>query len=86
MRVRILLLPKARIQRLTVDTLSRIAHLNMLQAVSMVKHDWIQEVLHSYATDPRAQQLKQLAITSPDSAGYSLDSGLLRYKTKLWIG
>jgi hypothetical protein len=73
-------------ENVAADALSRIAHLNMLQAVSMVKPDWIQEVLHSYATDPRAQQLKQLAITSPDSAGYSLDSGLLRYKTKLWIG
>jgi hypothetical protein len=63
-----------------------VAHLNTLQAVSMVKPDWMQEVLHSYATDPRAQKLlSQLAITSPNIAGYSLDNGIIRYKNKLWI-
>ena len=52
----------------------------------MVKPDWLQEVLHSYATDPRAQKLlTQLAIHSPDMAGYSLDNGVIRYKNKLWI-
>jgi len=46
----------------------------------------LQEVLHSYTTDPRAQKLlTQLAIQSPDMAGYSLDNGIIRYKNKLWI-
>lgn len=71
---------------LAADALSRVAHLNTLQAVSMVKPDWMQEVLHSYATDPNAQKLlSQLAITSPNIAGYSLDNGIIRYKNKLWI-
>ena len=71
---------------LAADALSRVAHLHTLQVVSMVRPDWLQEVLHSYATDPRAQKLlTQLAIQSPDMAGYSLDNGIIRYKNKLWI-
>lgn len=74
-------------ENVAADALSRVAHLFTLQAISMVKPDWIQEVLHSYTTDPRAQQLlQQLAIPSPDNAGYSLEDGLIRYRTKLWIG
>jgi hypothetical protein len=62
--------------------LSRIAHLNTLEAVSMVKPDWIQEALNSYVTDPRAQQLlSQLDITSPNTTGYNKDNGLIRYKS-----
>jgi len=73
-------------ENLAADALSRVAHLHTLQAVSMVRPDWLQEVLHSYATDPRAQKLlTQLAIQSPDMAGYSLDNGIIRYKNKLWI-
>lgn len=30
--------------------------------------------------------MKQLAVQSPNSAGYSLDNGLIRYKSKIWIG
>ena len=72
---------------MAADALSRLSHLNSLQAVSMVKPDWLQEVLHSYVTDPRAQQLlQQLAITSPNASGYSLHDGLIRYKNQLWIG
>jgi len=71
---------------LAIDALSRVAHLHTLQAISMVRPNWLQEVLHSYATDPRAQKLlTQLAIQSPDMAGYSLDNGIIRYKNKLWI-
>ena len=71
---------------LAADALSRVAHLHTLQAVSMVRPDWLQEVLHSYTTDSRAQKLlTQLAIQSPDMAGYSLDNGIIRYKNKLWI-
>ena len=71
---------------MAIDALSRVAHLHTLQAISMVRPNWLQEVLHSYATDPRAQKLlTQLAIQSPDMAGYSLDNGIIRYKNKLWI-
>jgi hypothetical protein len=74
-------------ENLAADALSRVAHLHTLQAVSVVQPDWVQEVLNSYTTDPRAQQLlQQLAITSPNASGYSLDNGLIRHNDKLWIG
>lgn len=51
------------------NALSRIAHLNALQVVSLVKPDWIQEALNSYTTDPRAQQLlSELALSSLNSS------------------
>jgi hypothetical protein len=57
-------------ENIAVDALSRIAHLNALQAVSRVQHDWIQEVTNSYAIDSRAQDLlKQLALVSPNCNG-----------------
>ena len=72
---------------MAADALSRVAHVHVLQAVSMVKPDWIQEVLNSYATDSKAQQLlSQLAITSSNSAGYSFTDGIIRYKSQIWIG
>jgi len=47
---------------------------------------WVQELLNSYVTDSQAQQLlAQLAIHSPDSHGFSLDNGLIKYKNKLWV-
>jgi hypothetical protein len=47
---------------------------------------WIQELLNSYATDTRAQELlSRLALQSPDEQGYSLDKGLIRYNGRLWI-
>jgi heat shock protein HspQ len=77
---------KAR-DNVAANALSRVAHPSALQSVSMVKPDWIQEVLNSYTTDPRAQQLlSELALSSPNSAGYSLDNGLIRYKSHIWIG
>jgi len=40
-------------ENLVADALSRLQHLNSLQAVSMVKYDWIQEVLNTYTTDSK---------------------------------
>ena len=69
------------------DALSRVGHLMAIQAVSMAQPVWLQEVSNSYRTDSMAQQLlTQLAIHSPDSSGYSLHNGLIRFKGKLWIG
>jgi hypothetical protein len=54
---------KPRKENLTTDVLSRVAHMYPLQAVSVAQPQWVQEVLNSYMTDPKAQQLLQeLAI------------------------
>jgi hypothetical protein len=52
----------------------------------MVKPEWMQEVINSYATDPRAQQLlSELAVTSPNSHGYHLQDGIIKYNTQIWV-
>jgi hypothetical protein len=64
------------------DALSRLVHLQALQAVSMVRPDWVQEIINSYTTNTRAQQLlTELAIQSPNSAGYSLHDGIIKYQS-----
>jgi len=74
-------------ENLVIDALSRVAHMLAVQAVSSVQPAWIQEVLNSYATDPKAQQLLQrLAVSSPDTASFSLDKGLIRHNNTIWIG
>jgi len=74
-------------ENVAADALSRVAHLMAIQAVSSVQPAWIQEVLNSYATDSNAQQLlTRLAISSPDTQGYTLDNGLIRHHDKVWIG
>ena len=38
---------------IVADSLSRVGHMMALQAVSEVQPVWLQEVLNSYATDPK---------------------------------
>ncbi|WVZ98670.1 hypothetical protein U9M48_044077 [Paspalum notatum var. saurae] len=74
-------------ENIAADALSRIPHLMALQSVSVVQPVWLQEVLNSYTTDSRAQQLlAQLAVHSPSEEGYSIDNGLIKYKDKVWLG
>ena len=69
------------------DALSRVAHLMTLQAVSEVQPTWVQEVLNSYTINSHAQALLvQLAVQSPNTTGYSLEGGLIRYRGKMWVG
>jgi len=73
-------------ENLAADALSRVGHLLSLQAISEVQPIWIQEVLNSYVTDPKAQSiLTRLAVHSPDEEGYTLEQGLIKYKSKVWI-
>jgi hypothetical protein len=73
-------------ENLAVDALSRVCHLLHIQAISEVTPKWLQEVVNSYTTDPQSQQLlSQLAISSPDENGYTLDKGLIKCKDKVWI-
>lgn len=69
------------------DSLSRVAHLITANTISYCRPAWAQEVINSYVTDTRAQELlTQLAIVSPDKKGHELHDGLIRYKGRLWIG
>jgi hypothetical protein len=74
-------------ENLAADALSRVGHLRLIQGTSEVQLVWIQEVLNSYTTDPKAQLLlTQLALQSPNAEGYSLHQGLIRFNDSIWIG
>lgn len=52
----------------------------------MVQPQWIQEVINTYATDPKAQKLlTELAIVSPNAKGFNLDQGIIRKDNLIWI-
>jgi len=72
---------------ITADALSRAGHLLALQAVSLVQPRWLQEVVNSYVTYARSQELlSQLAVHSPNEQGYSLQQGVIRCKGRIWVG
>lgn len=74
-------------ENLAADALSRIGHLMTIQARSEVQPTWMQEVINTYITDPDAQaRLTQLAISSPDTHGYELTQGLIRFNGRIWLG
>jgi hypothetical protein len=54
-------------ENVAVDALSRVANVMALQGVSEVQPLWVQEILNSYTTDSKAQQLLiQLVVHSPN--------------------
>jgi hypothetical protein len=74
-------------ENLAADALSRVGHLMAIQTCTQVQPAWLQEVLNSYATDTAAQQrLTQLALSSRDDNGYSLQQGLIKLHGRVWIG
>lgn len=74
-------------ENVAADALSRLVHLHALQAVSMMKPDWMQEIIKSYATDPRAQKLlTELPVQTPNAAGYSVQDGIIKYHSQIWVG
>jgi hypothetical protein len=67
------------------DALSRMGHSCLTQSTSVVVPIWIQEVINSFSMDPDAQKLLQeLSLVSPNSEGYILSQGLIRFKKKVW--
>ena len=69
------------------DALSRVEHAMECSAISGATPIWLQEVLNSYTTDVTAQQLlTELAVVSPNAAGFSLQHGLIYKGTTLWVG
>jgi hypothetical protein len=67
--------------------LSRVGINLHLNAIIGIVPDWVQEVLNSYHTDAEATQLLQeQTVTNPNSRGYSLSEGVIRYQTRIWVG
>lgn len=69
------------------DALSSVGHVFSLHAVSAGTPLWIQEILNSYAVDPKAQELLvQLAVSGTNDDGFQLQQGLIRLHGKVWVG
>jgi hypothetical protein len=70
------------------DALSRkSAHDSVCAAISSVTPRWIQEVLDGYRNDPNALSLlAKLAIDADAVPHFTLSSGLLKFKNRIWIG
>jgi hypothetical protein len=74
-------------ENVAADALSRVANVMALQSVSEVQPLWVQEILNSYTTDSKAQQLLiQLVVHIPNEDGFSLEQGLIRYNGRIWLG
>jgi hypothetical protein len=71
-----------------VDALSRRSHpQSSLQLISSVTPDWLLLVQESYIADPHAKALlAKLSLHGDSVPNYTLKDGLLRYKSKIWIG
>jgi len=56
-------------------------------AVTSLVPNWLQAVLASYSQDPMAQELlSKLALDPSSVPRYTLQSGLLRYRSRICIG
>jgi len=71
----------------TADALSRCQSTTELMAISQVIPSWLENLQEGYHSDPETMQLlTELAVSSENSKGYSLQNGIIRYKGRVWIG
>ena len=56
-------------------------------AISSCTPTWQENLIQGYTEDAEAQQLlTELAVSSPNSKGYSLKDGIIRYNGRVWLG
>ncbi|XP_066311533.1 uncharacterized protein [Miscanthus floridulus] len=71
----------------TADALSRRGPPTELWALSSLTHDWLQELVQWYASDQEAHLLlSQLAIDPDARPPFSLHQGIIKYKSRIWLG
>jgi hypothetical protein len=70
------------------DALSRKQPDHSLSAISTVTPKWLEEVAKSYENDTYCQSLLQQLLLEPalDQVHYSLQSGIIRYKGRIYVG
>lgn len=71
-----------------VDSLSRRPNdQNKLFAISSAQLAWLEEALHNYVANTKAQELlQQLSIDPHGKVNFQLCNGTLMYKACIWIG
>jgi transposase InsO family protein len=56
-------------------------------AITVIQPTWIDSVLNSYLQDEHCQELLQRLAVTPDTTGtFTLTAGILRYKSRIYIG
>lgn len=77
---------KKRKENVVADALSRVGVVMSLCVLSEVQPVWVQEVLNSYVSDAKAEELLQkLVVHSPNEEGFSVQQGLIRKQHQVWI-
>jgi hypothetical protein len=69
------------------NTLSKQSTADELLAISTSTPRWLEIIVESYQKDPQTQQLlAELSITGTNDKGFALVDGLIRHKSKIWLG
>lgn len=56
-------------------------------AISVVTPQWLQEITSGYDKDGKAKELvSKLAVSPLSLPNYKLESGLIKYKSRVWVG
>jgi len=79
---------KKGIDNRVADALSRVSHQpsSELAAISVSQPTWLKEIQQAYLQDEAAMKLlSELSVSSP-VGHYSLHSGLIYYKHRIWVG
>jgi hypothetical protein len=68
------------------DALSRLPNDHLLN-ISLCRPRWLEIIVEGYEQDAKAKKLlTELAVSTPNSQGYALHQGLIRYKDRVWLG
>jgi hypothetical protein len=69
------------------DALSMLPTENELHAISLCRPRWLESIVQGYIEDEQAKNLLQeLSPVSPNTQGYSLNQGIIRFKDRIWLG
>jgi hypothetical protein len=78
---------KKGITNVAADALSRRPPETELMAILTVVPSWLDNLVVGYSDDAPTKQLwTELSVTGSNSAGFSLDKGVIRLHGKVWIG
>jgi hypothetical protein len=69
------------------DALSRQVQGASVMAMSSCTPKWLETVVEHYQQDPKSKELlTELSLTGSNDKGYTLVDGVIRYKSKIWLG
>lgn len=69
------------------DALSRCPSVSEVLALSECIPSWLQRLQEGYVDDPKTKKiLTQLSLNPQPDSDYTLESGILRYKGRVWVG